>query len=233
MGIKLFILNKQLNRLLRNKNDLLSQVVNLDNEKKEIKKFHERIELNYKLIQGLNTEPNIEIIHNLEELNLLTNFIWENSTISYYICYKATVNGDSGEKFRDLCNGLSPLAFLIETEDGFRFGGYTSKPFFRNNGNGYREDNEAFIFSFDTKKKYKIEKTEYSIYDDKNNFPGFGNSDIFIGKDFLNSRSSVCLFPMAYEKDPNSPRDYLLTGGVKKFKIKELEVLSVFVYNNL
>ena len=40
------------------------------------------------------------------------------------------------------------------------------------------------------------------------------------------------MFPVSYEKDPNSPGDYILNGGMKKFVIKELEVLNPFIYTN-
>lgn len=230
LGIKVFKLNSKLNKLMLNQNDLLSQVTNLDNERKEIKKLHERIELNYKSIYGLDLEPNIEIIHDLSELTLLSNFIYEKTPISYYICYKSSLHGGSAEQMRKNCNGLSPLVFLIETTDGYRFGGYTTIPFNEQGGKGYREDSESFIFSFDTKKKYEIEQTSKAILDIKGGFPGFGEKDIFIGKDFLDGANSVTMFPVSYEKDKDKDRDYILNGGANKFKIKEIEVLNAFIY---
>ena len=46
---------------------------------------------------------------------------------------------------------------MIETTDGYRFGAYISL-YFGNEvqQNGYRKDDQAFIFSFDTGKKFKL-----------------------------------------------------------------------------
>ena len=159
--------------------------------------------------------------------------ISEQGGVSYSICYKATEDGESSEKFKELCGGISPLLFLIETVDGYRFGAYTSLYF----GNevktsGYRKDEQAFIFSFDTGKKYKIQQPEYAISDTKGNFPMFGKRDIVIGNNILSGANSYAMFPISYEKDPNAPGDYILNGGMKKFAIKELEILSPFIFSN-
>ena len=94
---------------------------------------------------------------------------------------------------------------MIETTDGYRFGAYISL-YFGNEvqQNGYRKDDQAFIFSFDTGKKYKIEQPEYVISDTKGNFPMFGKRDIFIGKNILSEANSYSMFPVSYEKDPNA-----------------------------
>jgi len=42
----------------------------------------------------------------------------ERASVSFSICYKATLDGDSPETFRKLCANTSPLLFLIETVDG-------------------------------------------------------------------------------------------------------------------
>ena len=39
-------------------------------------------------------------------------------TVSYSICYKAKIDGESPETFRKLCDGISPTLFLIETVNG-------------------------------------------------------------------------------------------------------------------
>ena len=156
----------------------------------------------------------------------------DQGSVSYSICYKATVDGDSPETFRKLCDGISPMLFLIETVDGYRFAAYTSLYFSEDIKSGYREDNQAFIFSFDTGKKYKIEQPEYAVSDTKGYFPMFGKRDIFLGKDILSGANSYALYPVSYERDPNAPGDYILNGGMKKFAVKEMEVLYPFIFSN-
>jgi hypothetical protein len=232
LGITTFNLNSELDTLIKTEHNLFLQVVDLKEESKEIQKVYERVDVNYKDIYGLDKKKNIDIIHDLEELNKLSMAINEQGTVSYSICYKATVDGESPETFRKLCDGISPTLFLIETVDGYRFAAYTSLYFGENIKSGYREDNQAFIFSFDTGKKYKIEQPEYAVSDTKGYFPMFGKRDIVIGNNILSGANSYAMFPVSYEKDPNAPGDYILNGGMKKFSIKELEVLSPFIFSN-
>ena len=232
LGVTTFNLNSELDTLIKTEHNLFLQVVDLKEESKEIQKVYERVDVNYKDIYGLDKKKNIDIIHDLEELNKISMAINDQGTVSYAICYKASVDGDSPETFRKLCDGISPTLFLIETTDGYRFAAYTSLHFSEDVKSGYRADNQAFIFSFDTGKKYKIEQPEYAVSDTKGYFPMFGKRDIVIGKDIFSGPNSYAMYPVSYEKDPNAPGDYLLNGGMKKFTIKELEVLSPFIFTN-
>ena len=232
LGVTTFNLNSELDTLIKTEHNLFLQVVDLKEESKEIRKVYERVDVNYKDIYGLDKKKNIDIIHDLDELNKISMAINDQGSVSYAICYKATVDGDSPETFRKLCDGISPMLFLIETVDGYRFAAYTSLYFSEDIKSGYREDNQAFIFSFDTGKKYKIEQPEYAVSDTKGYFPMFGKRDIFIGKDILSGANSYALYPVSYERDPNAPGDYILNGGMKKFAIKEMEVLSPFIFSN-
>jgi hypothetical protein len=233
LGIITFNLNSELNTLIKTEENLFSQVTELNEESKEIQKFYERVDVNYKDIYGLDKKKNIDIIHNLEELNQISMAINERASVSYSICYKATLDGDSPETFRKLCANTSPILLLIETVDGYRFAAFTTVHFEEEVQNGgYKEDQEAFIFSFDTGKKYKIEQPEYAVSDSKGNFPSFGRRDIVLGKNILSGTNSFAMYPVSYEKDPNAPGDYMLNGGMKNFKVKELEVLCPYIFSN-
>ena len=233
LGIIAFNLNSELDTLLKTEQNLFSQVTDLKEESKEIQKVYERVDVNYKDIYGLDKKENIDIIHNLEELNKLSMAINEHGSVSYTICYKATIHGDSPETFRKLCSNTSPILFLIDTVDGYRFAPFTNLYFGEDvEISGYREDPQAFIFSFDTGKKYKIEQPEFAVSDNKGAFPSFGRRDIVLGKNILTEANSFAMFPVSYEKDPNAPGDYMLNGGMKKFKIKELEVLRPYIFSN-
>ena len=233
LGVISFNLNSELDTLLKTEQNLFSQVTDLKEESQEIQKVYERVDVNYKDIYGLDKKKNIDIIHNLEELNQISLAINDRGSVSYAICYKATADGDSPETFRKLCSNTSPNLFLIETTDGYRFAVFTNLHFGEDTQNiGYREDNGAFIYSFDTGKKYKIEQPEYAVSDVKGSFPMFGKRDIVLGKNILSGANSYAMFPVSYEKDPNAPGDYILNGGMKKFTIKEMEVLCPFIFTN-
>ena len=233
LGIITFNLNSELNTLIKTEENLFSQVTELNEESKEIQKFYERVDVNYKDIYGLDKKKNIDIIHTLDELNKISMAINERASVSFSICYKATLDRDSPETFRKLCANTSPLLFLIETVDGYRFAAYTTVPFLEEvQYGGYKEDQEAFTFSFDTGKKYRIEQHEYSVSDAKGNFPMFVRRDIVLGKNILSGTNSFAMYPVSYEKDPNAPGDYMLNGGMKNFRVKELEVLCPFIFSN-
>lgn len=230
LGVMLFNLNTELNNFIKLEKNLFTQITDINVESKEIRDLYERVELNYKSIYGLDKQLNTDIIHQLHELYTLSGFITQDGSVSYSICYKATEHGEDPEIFREKCGGLSPLVYLIETVDGYRFGVFTNVPVNKKSDKGYRTDEEAFIFSFDTMKKYPIVQPEFAMVSIEGGFPTFGKNDIYLGKNILTSSSSFAMFPVSYQKDPEAPGDYVLNGGMKKFTIKELEVLSPSIF---
>jgi hypothetical protein len=237
LGVNTFKLNSELDVILKTEHNLFLQVENIEEESKEIQRLYQRIEVNYKYIHELDKKKNIDILHDLNDLQLISDAIIGDkvgASVSYEVCYKASKDGGSPEAFLNECMGYSPLLFLIETTEGYRFAAYTSL-FFDNSENeeyGYKYDEGAFIFSFDTGKKYKIEQPEYAISINKGSFPIFGKQDIVLGKDILSGPNSYANYPVSYEKDPKSPGDYLLNGGMKKFQVKEMEVLWPIIYDS-
>ena len=89
----------------------------------------------------------------------------------------------------------------------------------------------AFIFSFDTYKKYKIKDSSFAVYLRKNDFPWFGKKDIVIGQNFGEKTSSYTEFPSNFKRDEGDKGDYILNGGIKKFVIKEMEVITVYIWD--
>ena len=229
--IILYNKNIKLKEYLEEKDIALTSLTNFEKESKGVKEFYEIVDINYKYLNKLDECPNIDIIRNPEEIFFLSSLLKENSmqTITYEICYKSKEDGDSPQKYIDDCISLSPLIFLIETTEGYRFGVYTSKYLYREK-EGYIYDDKAFIFSLDTFKKYDIKKPDYAIYTKPNDFPWFGKNDIYIGKDFTKTASSFCDYPVVYERNPEDIGDYILNGGIKKFIIKEMEILSPSIW---
>lgn len=234
LSIILFNQNKKLKDYLKEKDNVLTSLTNIENESKGVKEFYDIVEVNYKYLLRLDERPNIEIIRTPEEIYFLSYLIADDNIITYELCYKSTEDGDSPLAFINKCSNLTPLVFLIETNDGYRFGVYISQ-FLNYNLNGgkggYIPDNRAFIFSFDNTKKYPIKKPEYAIYIQPDDFPWFGKKDIFIGKNFAKSSSSFCEFPVAFERNQGDKGDYILNGGIKKFIIKRMEVLSPSIWD--
>ena len=232
-GKILFDKNKILNEYLTTKKHLLRQNIHKIHEQKHLEKLLGRVDVNYKSIFHVDQETNTDIIRNLDELHLLNDFLERKEReISYVVCYKATKHGVTFENMFQFCKIFYPLIFLIETDDGYRFGVYINKNLEMNFG--YTTDEDSFIFSFDTKKKYRIREKENAFFiSDKvlDGFPIiFGAKDISIGSNFLTTESSFTSFPVSYERDEEASSGYLLNGGKKKFVIKELEIIVPFIH---
>ena len=225
----LYSLNKELNSYIKENNTLSQDLYDENIRSMELDDLYNRVEVNYVSLYELDKELNIDIIRDLNELSMLTNWISTNGTVQFSVCYKASAHGDAPKAFRENCGGISPIVVLIETTDGFRFGGYTNVAF--TDEDGYKEDENAFLFSFDTQKKYKVVKTDSAVGDFNKMFPLFGRNDIVISPGFLSEATCATEYPKAYEEDPNAPGDYVLNGGMKKFKIKEMEVMTCYISN--
>ena len=226
----LFSLNKELNYHIR-ENDNLSQELLEENQKSvELEDLYNRVEVNYVSLYELDKELNIDIIRDLNELSRLTNFISKNSSVQFSVCYKASAHGDTAKAFYDNCGGVAPLVVLVETTDGYRFGGYTNVAL--TNSNSYKDDPGAFLFSFDTQKMYNVLRPEIAIGDFTGKFPVFGRNDLVLQEGFLSNTKSLTEFPKAYQEDPNAPMDYVLNGGIRKFMVKEVEILSCYIQSD-
>ena len=186
---------------------------------KEIENKESEIELNEE------NDPNYvkgEIIHSIEELTMIIRKINKNNKqITLNLLYKATADSDKAKAFHKKCDNAQSSLVLIETDKGKRFGGYTSV-----NWKGKclnKKDKDAFIFSLDNMKVYENIKDKRAI----GCYPKFG--PIFLGcqiriydQAFKNGGST---FKKGFNYDTDE--DYVLTGGDRLFKIKEIEVYEV------
>ena len=163
-----------------------------------------------------------EIIHSIEELSMIIAKINNNnSKITLNLLYKATADSDKAKIFHKKCDNAQRTVVLIETDKGKRFGGYTSVNW---KGKGLnKKDKNSFIFSLDNMKVYENIIGEKAI----GCYPKFG--PIFLG-------CQIRIYDQAFKNGGTTSKkglhfdtdeDYVLTGGEKKFKIKEIEVYEV------
>ena len=226
--------SKKLQEYLKQKDIALSTLQNIDNQSKGINQLLDIVDVNYKLINNLDKKKNIDIIRKPSEIYFLSSLISDKNYITYNICYKGSIDGQSPNIFINNCASFSPLVFLIETNNGYRFGIYIST-FLNYNINEdsiYLRDDNAFIFSFDTFKKYEIDDRfkDCAILLRKGKFPSFGKNDIYIGDNFMQKASSFCEYPKAFKRNLEDKGDYILNRGIKKFIIKELEILTPYIW---
>ena len=226
--------NKKLQEYLKQKDIAFTTLQNSDQQSKGIDQLLDIVDVNYKLINNLDKSKNIDIIKKPSEIYFLSSLISDKNEISYHICYKSSIDGCNSKIYLENCIKSSPLVFLIETNEGYRFGVFISVFIgyeFYDEDNFYVKDDNAFIFSFDTHKKYKIKDSSFAVYLRKNDFPWFGKKDIVIGQNFGEKASSFTEYPSNFKRDESDKGDYILNGGIKKFVIKEMEVLTVYIWD--
>ena len=231
--IKLEEINKQLkneNKNLKENNRTLSEEI------KELKKSIEEIKLllnkkegykeNIKDINYKDISINSKILSTESEYN----FIFEQIQIQtkkipskFILLYRASENGGSGEKFHEKCDDRTPTIVIIHSKNNFKFGGYTEKSWSK-----VSTDDNAFCFSIDLQKIYKIKNKEIAIYGGEEGygpiFYGESFNFIEIGKSAFSNDNHCCKSISSYN---GVVEDYEINGGIEKFNIFDYEVFQI------
>ena len=215
----------EMNQLKAQLNNLNNQGINID----EINNLKTQImqSENKEVIKTTKVTKSVvkgDIIHDLKELEMITRKINKsNNRIILNLLYKATSDSDSAAAFHEKCDKAESSLVLVETTEGLRFGGFTSK-----NWRGDRidkKDENAFVFSLDKMKTYGILEDENAI----GCYPDFG--PIFLG-------CQIRIYDNAFEKggttfegglNYDTEEDYELNGGKRIFGVKDIEVYEVIV----
>ena len=163
-----------------------------------------------------------DIIVSTSELEFLTRKICQNyNKITLNLIYKATIDSDKASVFHNKCDFASNSLVLVKSTNGKRFGGYTSCSW---EGNSIeKKDENAFVFSLDKMQIYDILPGEDAIGCYPKYGPVFLGCQIRIYDEFFKNGGTTFEKGMNYD----TQEDFELTGGLKKFNIKEIEVYSV------
>ena len=163
-----------------------------------------------------------KIIKNKDELDFLTRRISQlYQRITLNLIYKATVDSDRAEIFHEKCDNLNSSIVLVESGNGRRFGGFTTCNWEGNNIN--KNDDNAFVFSLDKMRIYNIIPGEEAIGCYRNYGPVFMGCQIKINDEAFTKGGTTFLKGQSYQTN----EDYELSGGLKAFSIKEIEVYEV------
>ena len=163
-----------------------------------------------------------DIIQNAVELELLSRKICKKRRkVILNLLYKAKVDSDKAEAFHSKCDFARSTLVLIKSANGKRFGGYTSCDWRGNNIE--KKDENAFVFSLDKMKIYDIIPGEDAIGCYPKYGPVFLGCQIRIFDEFFTNGGTTFEKGLNY----NTEEDFELTGGLKKFDVKDIEVYSV------
>jgi len=218
-------LKKDNNQLISRPKILKNNNENRNNLNNVINIFLEEINksMSFKIpefeIDGLLKES--QIVKDIEEELLIGDMITILKTKKYRLLYRASRDGDSANKFHSICDNSNNLIVLVQTQKGLRFGGFTSNKFKVSSHMKY--DNNAFLFSLDLKKVYKISPGEYAIYCYYNSGPCFSQGSLYIPNNFFKKFGKTSLAGGPYQ----FKEDYEINNGEEKFLVKELEIFQV------
>jgi len=184
--------------------------------KDKISNLENKISNFEKILNG--SKNTIEINNNNEDKKVrkLKKLIGRDCNLK--LLYQMTKDGNSSSTFHDKVDNQGPTITLFESEDGYKFGGFTSKSF--KTEPGWINDSDSFVFNFINMNKYPIKNKDYdAIYHgDKRTFgPEF--------YDILNNSSDI-------KKGSIRAKNYIkkqddLKGGDAVFLNKEVSVYKV------
>lgn len=177
--------------------------------------------------------------------------------IVFRLVYRASRDGESSKDFHKRCDKIGPNITLVKTNKNIIFGGFTNNNWEvpknekekkegddkddddndKKNKNSIEEDGEeksdpgAFCFSISNQKVYPHNNNkDGAIYCSRRNGPTFcGN--IFSINNKMISEGGTC----SKKKDScfiGQNKDYEISGGEKKFKIKDVEVYEIVTIKN-
>ena len=234
-----FSLKKQINSQKDLINDLIQIVKELKNENQKLKAENSEInkrldalenwknEIVKKKIEKEKEKFNSKIMNTKEQINLIKNkFRNRGKDIQRLnLLFSSSKDGDLSQTVHNKIDGKNNILLLIETVKGRKFGGYTNIGF--DSSNQCKNDDEAFLISFDKLKTYDNIKGNCAICCCNSKLPYFfsnyGNHNIRLDNKFFSNVGYTTKKGDCYQ----TTEDYELNGGEEKFTVKELEYFQI------
>ena len=143
-------------------NDKINELMNIKKEFEEFKKVKEKEKEKGKEKEKEKEEEkekekeiiyfkNSNIIEKIDEKIILNFFDFKPKEFIKILDSK--IDGVSTQAFIDKCSKVCPIIIFIKTNEGLRFGGFTSKIWLKEQ---LQNDDKCFLFSLDKKEKYNI-----------------------------------------------------------------------------
>ena len=217
------LVNRTNNELIMNQNNLIQKINTLENELGHV--YTNKNDINNMPININSLFPEqvlkiSNIFQNREDLQLIENKI-NKGPLNYSLLFRATEDGDSAKIFHDKCDKALNTLIVIRTNDGKRFGGYTTQSWEGNNI--YKKDEEAFVFSLNRNKIYPVNENKNAIWCFRNWGPIFEGYQIDIKDNFFNQLNKTGLKGIGFKTE----EDFELNDGQENFIINELEIYQV------
>jgi len=174
----------------------------------------------------------------LKESNRIDEFIRKIYEWSGYnnmkLLYRGTRDGMTYDCFHNKCNNQGPTISLFKNDKGNIFGGYTSIDW--TSSGSYKSASDSFIFTLTNihgtePTKFPNSNSSFSIYDNSNYGPTFGNGHDIYTLYSNNNTSGSNTFPRSYQ-DILGKGKSIFTGDLnnsnQNLNLKEIEVFKIF-----
>ena len=197
----------------------------LNEKDKKLKEAENKIEL---FEEKEKERKKIKIESKILQTNedkLILEYLNKTENISFDLLYRATEDGDKAIVYHNKCDNTGPNLTLMETKNGFRFGGYSSVNLQSLSSVPVKDDN-AFVFSLNKKRKYLPKDTSGALHMNKDYGPIFGkdypNYAFLADNGFLTGNNNNWCF-----KCENYGIEENELAGTTNISIKEIEVFKI------
>jgi hypothetical protein len=196
------ILKENFSELTKEVNQLKDKIFLLERDNFELKKDNYELKKEIQNIKDILIRNNqLNVINNkIENLNslicneedniLIKDYINSKQLVKAELLYRLTRDGNSIQKFHQLCDNQGANLVLYRTQNGMKLGGFSPLSW-DTTTSGYKNDWDTFVFSLTRREKYPKKSINYSIYCHSSYGPYFkhfgieGNMELF--KLYLNS----------------------------------------------
>ena len=227
--------------------------IDLKERNKKLLIKYNQLELKYNKLKDsflalLDFKMDSKIIEDPDDLFFLKNCFSQyhqiSNKVSLKLLYRASRDGDTGEKFHELCdNKEGGILVLFLTNKNIIFGGFSNAKWISH----YNPEKKAagkdfsgsinFLFQLNNKKIYNlrvVEKPEKgsAIFCRSDCGPCFGSlgEDIWVRTNFLSKEGKLHKDKAKGRKCSfNTKFDYELNNGEPDFKLKELEAFLLII----
>ena len=239
---------------LNNHLEFECQKIDFKEKNKNLLIKYNQLELKYNKLQKsfkslLDFDLDSKIIEEPDDLLFLRSCFYSplqlSKKIKFQLLYRATRDGDYGEKFHECCdNKDGGILVLYHTDKNIIFGGFSdaiwisySNPEKKAAGKDFT-GNINFLFQINNKKKYNLRNVQKpekasAIFCRKDCGPCFGSlgEDIWCRTEFLTRKGKLHKDKAKGRKCSfNTQFDYELNNGEPDFKLVELEAF-LFIPN--
>jgi hypothetical protein len=165
-------------------------------------------------------------------LNEIPSVLNEFEGKQWQLLYRGTADGFSSSAFHNKCNDQSNTVTIIETTNGFIFGGFTPIAWDSNNSSKADSTHRSFLFTLKNPhniaaRKFALSNSSYAIYCPSSYGPIFGNShDIYVANDCNATNSGDTHIGNGYANDTGINGVQVFTGE-QYFTAKEVEVFTI------